>query len=308
MGGSTTWPPVLTPLRKFLVAPEQWEAQLRRMCTPHAVVECCKHICVRAELQRPSSKNKMTDTRIVNLMAFSSVLAPMSITRRLWRKIANTQIDNGATKVICLQSTNVKSADLNKKKCLSKGIWDIRKLKIFLNGMDVSNSASSWTVSVKYLGNFIIAVTDFKQLNVAIDELNVEMITSSHDKIMLAVRCVATSPGECLFLKRNEAGERLKVITNEILCCDYENFLGYILYKKLDLNLEVAELNERDCFDWCVEIFLSSKGANDFTELLIKHIKELESEHVEVCCGIFRDADVFPEHVKQDESVASVNG
>jgi len=256
----------------------------------------------------PNSKNKMADTRLVNLMAFSSVLAPMSLTRRLWRKVANTQINNGATKVVCLQGTNVKSADLNKKRCLSKGIWDIRKLKIFLNGLDVSKTASSWTVSVKYLGNFITAVTDFKQLAVAMNELNVEMITSALDKIVLAVRCVATSPGECLFLRRSEAGERLKVITNEILCGDYENFLGYILYKKLDLNLEVAEFEQQDCFDWCVEIFLSNKGANDFKELLIKHTKELESDHMEVYCGIFRDADVLPELVKQDESVASVNG
>ena len=250
----------------------------------------------------------MADTRIVSILAFNSILSSSSLMKRSWRKIATSYIDNGATKVICLQATNVKAASLTKLKYLSKAIWDLTKLKAFLDELDVSKTASNWAVSVKYLGSFITAVTDFKDLAIAKSELNVEMITSTLEKIVLAVRCLDSSSGECLFLRRSNAGEKLKLITNEILCRDYENFIGYILYKKLELNLQVVDVEDQENFDWFVEVFLHNKGANDVIELLLNYKKELENENMEVYFGIYRDTDRLPEDVKHERSIVNVNG
>ena len=245
----------------------------------------------------------MDDTRIVSLSAFSSMLAPTSIVKRSWRKSATIQVDSGATKVVYLEATNLKAGNLNKFKCLSKGIWDLAKLKVFFDGLDKSKAPSNWAVSVKYFGCFITAIADFKDLSVAMSELNVELITSAFEKIVIAVRCMDSSISECLFIQRNNAGEKLKLITNEILCRDYDNFIGYILYKKLELNQEVDVVENLECFDWFVEIFLNNKGVDDITELLLNYVNELEKDNMEVCFGIYKDTDCLPGNVKHETSV-----
>ena len=247
----------------------------------------------------------MAETRIVNLTAFSSLLTPASLVKRYWRKNADIHIENGATKVVCLQAGNTKATQMCKFKFMSKGIWDFYKLRAFLDDVDTTRIVSNWTVSVKNLGNFITAATDFKDLKVATGGLEVELITSGFEKIVIGVRCEDIASDDCLFLRRSEAGDKLKLIVNEILCGDYENFIGYVLYKKLELNLKVVE--EQGFFDWFVEVFMKEKGANGIIELLLNHVKELANDKNDVCFGIYKDTDCLPENIQNDKSFVNVD-
>lgn len=198
--------------------------------------------------------------------------------------------------MVCLQAVNMKSTRLNKLKCLSKGAWDLNILKNFLEEFGVSKINSSWAVSVSKMGNFIIADSDFKDLKVAKGDLNVALITSSLEKVVIAIRCRENATnGDGLFLRRSEAGDRLKLIINEILCQDYNNFVGYILYKRLVLNLSNQSSEEQDHFDWFAEAFLSHKGASGLVELLVARTRDFEESNIEVYCGIYRDTECFPD-------------
>lgn len=251
----------------------------------------------------------MAGTNVVNLMAFSSMLSPVSLIKRCWRKNADIFIQNGAKKTVYMQATNSNMPLSNKAKHLSKTVWDMKILKPFLEEFKSTRTASSLTVSVKDMGYFIIAATDFKDLTVTNGDLNVALITSSLGKVVIALRCGKDE--KCPFVKRREAGERLKLLINQILCSDYDSFVGFVLYKKLEQIVDVWDGEKQDnmYFDWFVEIFLNNRGVNEVSDILISHTKDFEHENIEVYCGNYQDTDCVPENIKKpDNSVVNVIG
>ena len=247
----------------------------------------------------------MGEAKIIHFMAIDSMLAPVSMMKGIWQRNADHFMQKGALKVVSsTATTNAKFSLHYPFKFLSKSIWKLDQFKEFAEDFDVSKLETKWTMYNNDIGSFITAAVDFKDLQPGLD---VEFITSKFDKIIIAVRCRNNvSEDDSLFRQRSVAGEHLKQIVNDILCSDYDNFLGYILYKRLDINNRVTDIETQTFYDWVVEVFLGDKGASYSLEMLNRKAKELNENGFDVRYGIFTDTDCQHSQTKSVSSPAQV--
>lgn len=245
------------------------------------------------------------EAKIIHFMAIDSMLAPVSMMKRIWQRNADHFMQKGALKVVSSTATANAKFSLNYPfKFLSKSIWKLDQFKEFAKDFDVSKLETKWTVYNNDIGSFITAAVDFKDLKPG---LGVEFITSKFDKIVIAVRCRNNaSEDDSLFLQRSKAGEHLKQIVNDILCFDYDNFLGYILYKRLDINNHITDIENQPFYDWVVEVLLGDKGTSYSLDMLSGKAKALNDNGFDVRYGIFSDTDCFHSKMNSVSSPAQV--
>eukprot|EP00794_Sanderia_malayensis_P020472 gene20472-22488_t len=251
------------------------------------------------------------EPNIIQFLSLDSSLATWTMVKRFWKGLSEKHIDKGALKVISSQQKEVQksasSKQQNRLRFISKTVWKLDKFTKFMENekhANVENNnwwnpSRAWPViKVKNIGTFITAARDFKSLQVTTQDKNipVEMITSSTDNIakcFIAVRSQSCDVNHGTY----ELGEKLKQIVNDMLCNDYNNFIGYVLYKKIDLNISCCnnhhdydDADNQTGFDWIAEIFMHNKGDNSsIYTTLMESTTELRD--IDVHYGVYQDND-----------------
>ena len=229
----------------------------------------------------------MADSNIVQFLSFSSSLAPFGMTKRTWKGLAEKYLEEGATRVINSQCIK-KQVTAPQLKFISKNIWPLEK---FTAANSELSKTTHWPVSVVDMGTFITALSDFKSLQTT-KRITAEMITSSFDKCVIAVR--AKSVEESV-LEQYRLGDELRQLVNDILCNDYESFIGYVIYKRIDLNMDRADENEQGVYDWITEIYLDYKGSSEKYSAVEQSVQQLVRGGADVCYGLFKDDQCLPQ-------------
>ncbi len=247
----------------------------------------------------------MAEANITQFLSFTSSLAPGIVTKRVWKNLADKFIEGGAVKVISSKSTKTENQTSSTRLLFtSKNIWKLDKFTTFMNIDNPEVHSVKWPISVRNLGVFITAARDFKDLQLTRD-MHAEMITSSNQKFVVAARLRV---GDAAFNeKRYELGNKLKEIVSEILCIDYDKFIGYVLYKRIDLNLDFEPAVVEPVFDWVVEIYVQSEALDDLQKILDEEVKKLSSGGIEVRYGIFQDEGIVSKDAKGNKTFSSVN-
>ncbi len=234
----------------------------------------------------------MNDPNIIQFLSLSSSVAPWVVMKKVWKGLADKHILEGAMKVISSQAMKIQSrSPQTKLQFTSKSVWKLGEYRSFVNGSAQIKTTKTWPVMVDKMGTFIVAATDFKNLQVAEKNIAVEMITSSteNEKCFIAVRLTNSEDNR----SQHELEDKLRQVVNDILCKDYENFIGYVLYKRIDVNMDNDDITDENAFDWRAEIFIKRKDTGFLERTLVDCTRELCNDAIALQYGVFQDGGVL---------------